>query len=569
MQAAKKNPVIGIIGGRGLLGSQFRKAFEETGLRVLISGRKPDGKQVLSNKDLVKKANIVIVSVFLKDTEKVLRSIIPLLKKNQLLCDFTSVKELPLLLMQKSRSEVVGLHPMFGKVESFAGKNIFACPVRSKRWWPWLKETLKNLGLNVHEVSAKKHDELAAIHQAAQQLGALAFGQLLRKRKISPEKLFAISAPNARVQLLGLGRLLAQNLEMYTDIQLQNPAAAKAVTELAEIFVQLACLTVAGQRQNLLKSFQSASKHFGKWKAFAEAESARIFENLETPQLVAKTKRKTPSKKSIALLGPGTQTEIAAREFVARQKLKTGFADCSTISEVFRRVLSGKSKLGFVPLENLSIGPVRETMRNLFEAEGKVKIFAEFSRTISHALLGQEKNLKKVSKVFAHPQAAAQSSKFLQQKLPQAEIVEVDSASAALTAVKTTPNSLAIGPVEAAKEAGLKIIQRHVEDDKSNRTRFVAITRGSGTWNLTPRTCKKTALAFFFSHNRAGQLAAALNIFAAEKINLSRIESIPTEKKKGEFFFFTECEVTGKSPKFKKAIRELKKIASVVELGSY
>lgn len=589
MQAQKKHPVIGIIGGRGILGSQFKKAFEEAGLRVLISGRKPDGVRVLSNKNLVKKADIVIVSVFLKDTEKVLREITPRLRKNQLLCDFTSVKATPLEIMKRAKSEVVGLHPMFGETESLAGKNIFFCPVRGKRWAKWLKETLKNIGLNVHEISPRKHDELAAIHQAAQQLSFLAFAQLLKKKKVNPEKLFAIGSPNTKVQLTSIGRMLAQDLEMYTDIQLQNPSAKKAVAELAEIFARLACTVVDNDRKSLLNSFRSASKFFGKWKSFAETKSSKIFENFheKLPEVsgeIEVKKKSGPLKKvDFAVLGQNTQTQLAMLRFAFNLKLvgkkddeltarffKEGFSPKSTISKVFKAVLDGEAKWGFIPLENYSIGPVRETMKQLFDANGKVRIWREHTHEIHHALIGQKILNEEISHIFAHAQAHAQCEKFLRKKYPKAELVPVANAGEAIKLASKDPSTLAIGPsgiLPQEFKGKLTRVADKIEDDKNNRTRFIAIATHVPKRHA-PKA-RKTALSFFFSHNKAGQLAAALQIFAEHGINLSRIESIPTEKKKGEFFFFTECEVASSSPKFKRATRELRKIASVVELGSY
>ena len=77
MKKLPKNPVIGIVGGRGILGKIFRAAFEDAGFEVLISGRKPDGKKILPTQKLIKKSDIVIVSVFLDSTEKVLSEIVP------------------------------------------------------------------------------------------------------------------------------------------------------------------------------------------------------------------------------------------------------------------------------------------------------------------------------------------------------------------------------------------------------------------------------------------------------------------------------------------------------------
>ena len=579
MKTTVKNPVIGIVGGRGTLGRIFRQAFESAGHQVLISGRKPDGKKILSNKALVKKADIIIVSVFLKDTIKVLREIAPLLKPNQLLADFTSLKSEPVKIMLTSKAEVIGLHPMFGQVESLIGHSIFACPARSKKLWPWLKKTLVNLGLNVHIISPKKHDELATVHQSIPHLLVIAFAKLLQEHNISPEKLFEISPPRTKILLLSAGRLLASDLEMYADIQLQNPSIKKFSAEFQKIFSDLSIIVTKGERTKLIKALKSSALHFGDWRNFAFDSATKLFQRVGDLKKKPLKQKVTPKKKiikkasaktTLAVLGPATQTEIAALEFMKKKKLKLSVSGYASNSEVFEAVVKGKAILGFVPLENYTVGPVRETMKKLFSSQGKVRIISEFSRPIAHALLGiKDLNENNVARIYAHPQAAAQSKKFLQKNFPKAEIVETTSAGKAITSAQKDPASLAIAPAESAKTTGLKIFHKNIEDDPNNRTRFIAIARQNVPCSMFHVPCRKTAIAFYFKKNKAGQLASALSIFAQGKINLSRIESIPTEKKLGEFFFFSECEVTNTSAKFKKAELELKKIATVVNLGSY
>ncbi|MCF7846431.1 MAG: prephenate dehydrogenase/arogenate dehydrogenase family protein [Candidatus Peribacteraceae bacterium] len=552
---------IGIVGGRGILGQIFRKNFEAAGFEVIVSGRKPDGKKVLSTSSLVKKSDIVLVSVFLKSTEKILREIVPKMRKNQLLADFTSVKEMPLEIMQKAKSEVIGLHPMFGEVESLGGKNIFAVVARGGKLWKILRKSLDDFGLRVHEISASQHDELAAVHQSATHLLSLAFAQLLRQSKIHPRHIFEIASPSAQLFLLTTGRILAQDLEMYADISLKNKFSAEKIQMLAEILDEIAWTIKTQDRKKLLTEFEGAARSFGKWSAFANSESSRVFENLTAETSIEKIQPKIFQRGSVATLGEQSQTALAAREFLQKRKIKKNLASLATNSEIFEAVTRKKAIFGIVPIENSTVGLVRETLLNLFEAQGKIQIFAEFERKIEHALISQETKLGAIEKVFAHPQAAAQSAKFLARKLPHAEIATVENASRAL---ELTRESRKVAAITSAEFAGgkLKVLARNIEDSKDNVTRFVAIGRN---FPLSKKTTK-AAIAFFFRENKAGQLAAALNVFSEHNINLARLESIPTTKKHGEFFFFVEAERT---KKLAVALTNLRKIANVVELGNY
>ena len=118
----------GIIGGTGRMGRLFARVFKNAGYEVLVSGR----KTAITSADIVQQCDIVIVSVPIHDTVRVIDDIAPLLKPGQLLCDFTSLKVRPVEAMLRSEADVIGLHPMFGPtVKSINRQTIIVCPVRA------------------------------------------------------------------------------------------------------------------------------------------------------------------------------------------------------------------------------------------------------------------------------------------------------------------------------------------------------------------------------------------------------------------------------------------------------
>jgi prephenate dehydratase len=361
---------------------------------------------------------------------------------------------------------------------------------------------------------------------------------------------------------------------MYADIQLLNPETRKAASEFGELFGELAAAVREENRTALVAQINSAAKHFGSWKQFAFEETNRFFGDvvkMGKPIVKAFEKplpQKIAANQAIAILGPATQTEIAAADFLKKQKLTLSPLWKNSVSDVFASVKAGEAMLGFVPLENYTIGPVRETVTNLFEAHGKIRILAEVVKPIAHTLLGR-KALKasEVKRIFAHSQVKAQCAHFLQKNFPRVEIVETPSTGESVIRASSEENSLAIGPAEAAGN-GMKILQRNVEDDPNNQTRFVVIAPHNSKKTFSKEK-RKTVLTFYFTRNIPGQLAQALAIFAKYSINLSRIESIPAKKNRGEFFFFTECEIADTTKNFQAALQDLQKIASVLNLGSY
>jgi prephenate dehydrogenase len=82
---------IGIIGGTGGMGRLFASALRKLGHKVLISSR----HTALTIEECAHRADWIIVTVPIRSTEAVIRKIGPLLRKDQLLMDFTSLKSKP------------------------------------------------------------------------------------------------------------------------------------------------------------------------------------------------------------------------------------------------------------------------------------------------------------------------------------------------------------------------------------------------------------------------------------------------------------------------------------------
>ena len=78
----------GIIGGTGKMGRLFAPVFERAGYEMIVSGR----STAVTNADIAETCDLVIVSVPIRDTVRVIGEIAPLLGKDQVLCDFTSLK---------------------------------------------------------------------------------------------------------------------------------------------------------------------------------------------------------------------------------------------------------------------------------------------------------------------------------------------------------------------------------------------------------------------------------------------------------------------------------------------
>lgn len=206
---------ISIIGGSGKMGQLFKKEFKKQGHNVIISGRKTK----INNKEAAIKGDIVVVSVPVRETKRIIDEIIPYVRPSSLLTDFTSVKINPCNWMRNSNSNVVGGHPVFGPLKDIKGQNFVLCPVKGN--FNEYKSILENMGLNVILMKPEEHDKEMAVIQCLNQLSNIAFGDSIKQLKFNLNN--PLTSPNFQLRLYPVGRVLSQDAEMWADIETENP----------------------------------------------------------------------------------------------------------------------------------------------------------------------------------------------------------------------------------------------------------------------------------------------------------------------------------------------------------
>lgn len=229
---------------------------------------------------------------------------------------------------------------------------------------------------------------------------------------------------------------------------------------------------------------------------------------------------------SVSYLGPeGTYSEQAAIDLFGQS---TSLHPEASIADVFRSVEAGSTDLAVVPIENTTEGAVRETHNLLFGTS--VKVCAEIEVPIIHSLVAGTDNIEKISSVYAHPQALAQCSNWLKEHLPKAEQVAVESNAKAAMLAKENENSAAIASDKAAKIYDLNVLEKGVNDQPGNMTRFIAL----GKIDTKPTGRDKTSLICILN-DKPGALYEILGFFAKENLSMTRLESQPY--KPGQYAF--------------------------------
>ncbi|MFA5779310.1 MAG: prephenate dehydratase [Elusimicrobiota bacterium] len=271
--------------------------------------------------------------------------------------------------------------------------------------------------------------------------------------------------------------------------------------------------------------------------------------------------RSIQKKIKVSYFGPAaTFTHLAAIKIFGRN---VEYIPVESIKDVFTEVEKGRADYGVVPIENSTEGVVNHTLDMFIDSD--LKITSEIFLEISHYLLSNETSIRKIKKVYSHPQAIAQTRNWIEKNLKDAKIVEVASTSEAARLAKKEKNTAAISSVVASEIYGLNILAKNIEDYKNNFTRFFVI----GRQNPPSSGYDKTSIMFSVK-DRVGALHDMLVPFKKYKLNLTKIESRPTRKKAWEYIFFVDFVGHIHNKNVKKALAELEKSCSLLKiLGSY
>ena len=263
----------------------------------------------------------------------------------------------------------------------------------------------------------------------------------------------------------------------------------------------------------------------------------------------------------VAFLGPeGTFTQQAAyRHF--------GHAICATpfpsIDEIFRAVEGGACQYGVVPVENSTEGVITHTLDSFLHSS--LVIAGEVSLRIHHNLMSAGCRLEDIHEIFSHQQSLAQCREWLDRFLPGVTRTSVSSNAEAARRAASTPNSAAIAGEVAAELYGVQILERNIEDEPDNTTRFLVIGRNP----VGPTGGDKTSLILAIQ-NDPGALYGVLEPFARHGISMSKIESRPSRRAAWDYVFFVDVEGHRDDPSVAKALTELERHVTMLKvLGSY
>ena len=289
----------------------------------------------------------------------------------------------------------------------------------------------------------------------------------------------------------------------------------------------------------------------------SDEEMARLFREIMSACLA----QEEPLK--IGYLGPeGTFTQAAVLKQFGHSVRALPLA---TIDEVFHEVEAGMADFGVVPIENSSEGTVNNTLDMFMTSP--LKICGEVEMRIRQHLLGSMDSLEKVVRVCAHAQSLAQCRAWLKEYLPDAEHVVASSNAEGARRARDELGTAAIAGDAAAEVYGLEKLVADIEDRPDNTTRFFVIGR-----KLFPPSGedKTTLLLSVADTDDAGALHKLLQPMAEAGVNMTRIESRPSRRRKWHYVFFIDVEGHAEDKKLAEALANLERQAQLFRiLGSY
>jgi chorismate mutase/prephenate dehydratase len=266
----------------------------------------------------------------------------------------------------------------------------------------------------------------------------------------------------------------------------------------------------------------------------------------------------------VAFLGPEhTYSHEAVRmRFGSSVKLMP----LESFAAVFQAIENGRADFGVVPVENSTEGSVTLTLDLLIDTP--LVIIGEALLPIRHSLMSLSGDAGEVSRIVSHQQSLAQCRGFLSANFPNCQTEAVASNAIAAKLAAENSSIAAIASAAAGEAYGLKPIASNVQDVASNTTRFIVL----GTRPVErsgPSRAEKTTLLFAVA-DRVGTLNQALNLFARNAINISKIESRPLRARPWEYLFFVDVIGHRDDPKLARALKALGRKALFLKvLGSY
>jgi prephenate dehydratase len=226
---------------------------------------------------------------------------------------------------------------------------------------------------------------------------------------------------------------------------------------------------------------------------------------------------------------------------------------CKTFDECFLKASKDDSSKIIIPESNRITGNIGIEYL-IFKY--RLNIYSEYFQKIEHNLLGLPgTKISDIKDVYSHGQALSQCSKFIKSN-SLIEHVRADTAgSAEMVSKEKDKSKAAIASSLSAKTYNLEIIQKNIENEKGNLTRFLIMGKNISQPEFGN---KKYITSFLFKlKSKPAALYSALGGFAINGVNLTKLQSYPEKNTFDSFFFLCDLDGHIDDQKVQKSLEEL------------
>lgn len=225
--------------GFGIMGQDFARECCKLNFEISVfireAAAREDAKKRFnyafpdSIEDAAKGADLIVLAVPFSAFPEIISKLKSAVTPNSIVVDLCSIKKEPMKLMESLPCETVGLHQLFGKVESFSGQKIVICP-RNKRQeksgaFLFVKEMLEKMGAQVIIINAKEHDQILGKIQGLTHLIGLNVWDFIEENNEPELRKFA--TPTFQYLLDLVDKMRTNNKQVFLNIQKENPYAVK------------------------------------------------------------------------------------------------------------------------------------------------------------------------------------------------------------------------------------------------------------------------------------------------------------------------------------------------------
>ena len=419
--------------GFGRFGKTLKRLLDQD-FELTIVNRK--------NAEEIVNSEVVFYCVPISTFESVIKSHKKYFRENQLLIDVLSVKMHPKKVFEKHlrglKTQALLTHPMFGPDSSkngFDGLPMIMDKFKTSEdnfiFW---KNFFSKKGLKVIEMTAKKHDQLAANSQGLTHF----IGRLLEKFDFKPTE---IDSLGTKKLLEVMGQTCNDTWQLFNDLQNFNPYTKAMRIKL-------------GRTYDLLYN-QLLPKRINRKKIIFGIQG-----------------------------GKGSFNEEAIIFYVKNNAIKKFQVKYLFTSEkVLKNLNEGNIDFGLFAIQNAVGGVVEESTYAM--AKYKFKIVEEFQIMIRHCLMRRrDVDTKDIKTIMAHSQNFRQCKDNLSKKYPglkqvsgQGDLVDTARCAEALAKNEIDKNTAILGPKILANIYGLEIIDEDLQDNTNNLTTFFLVSR--------------------------------------------------------------------------------------------